>query len=52
MDTENRLIVVKGKGAGDWVRRVKELSKEKQKKKIHGSRPLYGECQKERGWGR
>ena len=33
MDTENRLIVVKGKGAGDWVRRVKELSKEKQKKK-------------------
>ena len=34
MDTENRLIVVKGKGAGDWVRRVKELSKEKQKKKF------------------
>ena len=31
MDTENGLTAVRREGFGGWVRRVKELSKEKEK---------------------
>lgn len=31
MDAENRVTAVRGQGVGDWIRNVRELSKEKQK---------------------
>ena len=48
MDTENRLAAVRGEeGLGDWVKKIKGLSKEKQ---THRHRQQYGDHHGKGGW--
>ena len=51
MDIQDRLTertAVRGEGIGGWVRKVKGLSKET-KRKTHGHRQQYGDCQRKVG---
>ena len=45
MDTEDRLTTVRGEGVGGWVRRVKELRKEKQERLMDTRQS--SDCQRE-----
>ena len=55
IDTENRLTVVRGRGDGGWVKKVKGFSKKKKKRK--GKKPSQRQQNADYqragvGWGR